>query len=60
MLGAWIALLCIVLGGLALAAGLAWHMSGYIILGIVLFVAAGIGGSKGSFVRHDADGHGHH
>jgi hypothetical protein len=60
LLGAWIALLCVILGGFALAAGLASHMGGYIVLGVLLFVAAGIGGAKGSFVRHDAEGHGHH
>lgn len=60
MLGPWIALLCIVLGGLSLAVGLASGAAGYIILGVLLLVAAGIGGAKGRLVRHDVEEHGHH
>ena len=60
MLGAWIALLCVVLGGVSLAVGLASNAGGYIVLGVLLFIAAGIGGSKGRFVQNDAEGHGHH
>lgn len=60
MLGPWIALICIILGGVSLAVGLGSNAGGLVVLGVLLFVFAGIYGAKGSFVRHDVEEHGHH
>lgn len=59
MLGIWIAFVCVILGGLAFAFGLASNAGGYFILGLLFFIGAGIGGSKGRFVHHDGNGLGH-
>jgi hypothetical protein len=60
VLGPWIALICVILGALGFAGGIVNASAPMIVIGILLLIAAGIGGAKGSFVHHHDGGEAHH